>query len=376
MARLCQKHGIAKGKIYRGTSNISDYRNKSHYIVRILINKLTRKCTVPHVGVKNKDGVLKYSNDIIGQEIYIDRYALEDLEKYQQVEYQVIEGIYWDGGYNTRIGDLANELHNERCKFKSTNPALGNVLKLLMNSIYGKTIMKKSQERTVFISAKQVEDGYLYNNFGVLKEYEQITSNRYKVVLQDFDDSYSLNHVGSAILSTSKVIMNEVFYIMDENKLPMFYTDTDSIHMLDEDVTKLADGYRAHFNRDLIGKNLGQFHSDFDLKGAVDDPTSIWNVSLGPKCYLDVLKGKNKKGKNIYSTHIRLKGVTEAGIEAKINEYKEDSYIERAKALYTDLAEGIEIEFTLNPTNKVMMEYVQGGIRTREIGSFTRKVKF
>ena len=376
MARLCQEHGVAKGKMHRGTCNIADYRNKSHYIVRILVNKLNRDCTVPHIGVKNKDGVLKYSNDIIGEEIYIDKYALEDLEKYQQVDYQVIEGIYWNDGYNTKIGALANKLHDERCKHKKSNPAFGNVLKLLMNSIYGKTIMKKSQEKTLFISAKQVEDGYLYNNFGILKEYERVTVNCYKVVLQDFDDSYSLNHVGSSILSTSKVIMNEVFYIMDEQKLPMFYTDTDSIHMLDADVTKLADGYRAHFNRDLIGKNLGQFHSDFDLKGAVGDPTSIWNVSLGPKCYLDVLKGKTEDGTDIYSTHIRLKGVTEAGIDAKINEYKQTSYIERAKALFTDLAKGKEIEFTLNPTDKVMMEYVPGGIRTRKVGSFTRKVKF
>lgn len=376
MDRLCQKHGIAMGQIHRGTSNIKDYKDKSYYIVRLLVSNLNRDCTVPHIGMKNKDGVLKYSNDIAGQEIYIDRYALEDLERYQQVDYQVIEGIYWDGGYNTRIGELANKLHDERCKHKATNPALGNVLKLLMNSIYGKTIMKKSSEKTVFISSKQVEDGYLYNNFGVLRGYEQITSNRYKVVLQDFDDSYSLNHVGAAILSTSKVVMNEVFYILDEQKLPMYYTDTDSIHMNDADVVKLADGYRAHFNRELIGKNLGQFHSDFDLKGAVGDPTSIWNVSLGPKCYLDVLKGKNKDGGDIYGTHIRLKGVTQAGIDDKINEYKQSSYIERAKALFTDLSKGKEIEFTLNPTDKVMMEYVQGGIRTREIGSFTRKVKF
>ena len=377
MARLCQKHGIAIGQIYKGTCNFEDYKDKSYYIVKIMVNKLNRKCTVPHIGVKNKSGILKYSNNLIGEEIYIDKYALEDLEKYQDAQFQVLEGIYWNNGYNTKIGDLANELHDERCKYKKSNPALGNVLKLLMNSIYGKTIMKKSTEKIVYVTNKQVEEGYLYNNFGIISSYEKITDFRYKVTLKDFDASYSLNHVGASILSTSKVIMNEVFYIMDENKLKMFYTDTDSIHMLDDDVTKLAEGYKAHFNRELIGKNLGQFHSDFDLKGAVGDPTSIWNVSLGPKCYLDVLKGKNDKGADIYSTHIRIKGVTETGIDSKINEYKQTSYIERAKALYTDLSKGKEIEFTLNPTkDRVMMEYVQGGIRTRELGSFKRKLKF
>ena len=377
MDRLCQKHGIALGKINRGSCDINDYRNKSYYIVRIMVNNLTRNCTVPHIGIKNKDGILKYSNHLNGEEFYIDKYALEDLEKYQKISYDIIEGIYWNSGYNTKIGELANDLHNERCKYKKSNPALGNVLKLLMNSIYGKTIMKKSTEKIVYITNKQVEDGYLYNNFGIISSYEKITDFRYKVTLKDFDSTYSLNHVGASILSTSKRIMNEVFYIMEENKLKMFYTDTDSIHMLDEDVTKLAESYKKHFNKDLIGKNLGQFHSDFDLKGAVDDPTSIWNVSLGSKCYLDVLKGKNKFGEIIYDTHIRLKGVTEAGINAKINEYKKENFIENAKSLFTDLSLGKEVEFVLNPTkDKVMMKYVEGGITTLENGSFKRKLKF
>lgn len=377
MDRLCQKHGIAIGQIYKGTCNIEDYKDKSYYIVKIIINKLNRKCTVPHIGIKNKAGILKYSNDLCGEEIYIDKYALEDLEKYQKISYNVIEGIYWNNGYNTKIGELANELHNERCKYKKSNPALGNVLKLLMNSIYGKTIMKKSSEKIVYVTNKQVEEGYLYNNFGIISSYEKITDFRYKVTLKDFDESYSLNHVGASILSTSKVIMNEVFYIMDENELKMLYTDTDSIHMLDEDVPKLAEGYKTHFNRELIGKNLGQFHSDFDLKGAVDDPVSIWNVSLGPKCYLDVLKGKNDKGVDIYDTHIRLKGVTDAGIKAKINEYKKENFIENAKSLFTDLSLGKEVEFVLNPTkDNVMMKYVEGGITTLENGSFKRKLKF
>ena len=375
MNRLCEKHGIAMGKIYKGTKDIKDYRDKSYYIVRILVNSVNRNCQVPHIGIKDDKGILKYTNNVRDVELYVDKYTLEDLENYQKIEYTVIEGIYWNGGYNKNIGELAKHLHLERCKYKKTNTALGNVLKLLMNSIYGKTIMKKSNERSYFITKNKFDD-YIYNNFGLLKEYEVLTDYRYKVVLKDFDAGYSLNHCGVSILSMSKRIMNEVFYIMDEYKLPMYYTDTDSIHMNDADVEILGKEFKKVFGRDLIGKHLGQFHSDFDMKGSKTDPVSVWNVSLGPKCYMDVLEGKDEHNKTIYDTHIRLKGITQAGIDNKIKEYDAKDYINGAKKLYTDLSKGNSVEFTLNPVDKVMFEYVSGGITTRKCGEFKRVVKF
>ncbi len=372
MKRLCQEHGIAKGKIHKGTTNFNNYKDKSYYIVRILAKSLGKKVQVPLISVKQDDS-LKYLNDIENEEIYIDKYALEDLIKYQKIEFDIIEGVYWNEGYNTKIGILAQHLHEERCKHKKNNPALANVLKLLMNSIYGKTAMRRSDSKIVYVP-KSNFDEYLYSNFGVIKEYDSLDSPQVRVVKADYDNSYSLNHVAVSILSSSKRIMNEVFYCMDECNMQMYYTDTDSIHMRDEDVKPLSEKYMEVFGRELIGKSLGQFHTDFDMSGC-DNVMSIYNITLGPKSYLDILTGTDKNGDEQMGTHIRLKGITEAGINKKLNEYGEN-YVESAKALFRDLMDGQSIEFTLNPEDTVSMYYENNQVKTREVNAFKRKLTF
>ncbi len=377
MKRLCEEYGVAVGRIYKGTNDFNDYKDKSYYIVKILVKELGRKVQVPLVSVKERD-TLKYSNDLINQEIFVDKYALEDLVRYQEVDFDVIEGIYWNNGYNTNLGKLAEELHRERCKHKKTNPALANVLKLLMNSIYGKTAMKRSDSKITYIPSENFEE-YLYENFGTVKEISNIDYPQVRVTQTDYDNSFSLNHVAVSVLSTSKRIMNEVFHCMDECDMPMYYTDTDSIHMLDKDVNPLSEKFTELYGKELIGKSLGQFHTDFEMKDKYgedcDDVFSTYNITLGPKSYFDILQGTDSNGKIQMGTHIRLKGITEAGIKKKLSEYGNDS-VESAKALFNDLKDGKEVEFILNPSETVSMYYDENQVKTREVNAFKRKLTF
>ena len=61
----------------------------------------------------------------------------------------------------------------------------------------------------------------------------------------------------------SKRIMNEIFDICEEQGFKVYYQDTDSLHLHEKDVPVLAKLYQEKYNRELIGKALGQFHSDF-----------------------------------------------------------------------------------------------------------------
>ena len=378
MNRLCEEHGIPKGEICKGSTDFNDYDDKNYYIVKIRIDNVSNPVQVPLTSIKEGDS-LKYRNEVQGEIIYIDRWALEDLKKYQSVEFKVLEGIYWCNGFNRNIGILAKELHEERCKYKKTNTALANVLKLLMNSIYGKTAMRRSESTTVFVP-RQNFDEYLYSNFGVIKEYGSLETQQVRVVKSDYDNGFSLNHVAVAILSTSKRIMNEVFHCMDKRAMPMYYTDTDSIHMRDEDVKPLSETYTEIYGRDLIGKNLGQFHTDFEMKGCVDVMSTL-NITLGPKSYLDVLVGKDKNGESQRDIHIRLKGVTEAGINQKLVEYgwnidQPSTKIDSAVSMFRDLSAGKTVEYILNPKDSVSMFYEAGNVKTREQNSFKRCLSF
>ena len=143
--------------------------------------------------------------------------------------------------------------------------------------------------------------------------------------------------------------MNEVMCLAEDIGIKIFYQDTDSMHLPSEDVPKLENKFKEIYNRDLNGKNMGQFHTDFDsdiLKGNI---YSKCFIALGKKCYLDVLTDKpNKKtkssefvkenpdykfGKEDY--HIRMKGVSNDAIKYKASRIAEINNIPLREALET-----------------------------------------
>ena len=113
-------------------------------------------------------------------------------------------------------------------------------------------------------------------------------------------------HCGSLILAASKEIMYEVTTPLDEHVL---YTDTDSI--------MIPAGGLAKLNRpDLIGKDLGQFHTDLswsgDSKGG--DVTATEARFLGKKTY--VLQLSNSAAPGETQHQVRAKGIPNSTIAA------------------------------------------------------------
>jgi hypothetical protein len=195
------------------------------------------------------------------------------------------------------------------------------------------------------------------------------------------DLSYNRGHIGCAVLSMSKRIMNEIFDIATDKKINIYYTDTDSMHLDFKNIHGLEKEYKKRYNKELNGKQLEQFHTDFELKDSKGDKIKKFDIYatksifLGKKSYLDVLESIDDKGVVTEGYHIRLKGITKEGLEHEAKKYY-DSY----EGLYEDLAKGTQIEMSLNPFNedehkeKVMFELKKGVVTTRKL--FTRKVKF
>ena len=61
----------------------------------------------------------------------------------------------------------------------------------------------------------------------------------------------------------SKRTMNEVIYLAENLCIQVYHQDTDSMHILRNEVPILADAFETKYNRELFGSQLGQFHSDF-----------------------------------------------------------------------------------------------------------------
>ena len=77
------------------------------------------------------------------------------------------------------------------------------------------------------------------------------------------------------------IIMNEVFNVANDIDCPIYYTDTDSLHCKFDDVIKIENKYRDVYDKELNGKNLEQFHTDFDLDGACSEIYATKSIFLG-----------------------------------------------------------------------------------------------
>jgi hypothetical protein len=67
----------------------------------------------------------------------VDCITLEDYIEFHQIEYTVLQGVYWDGEPNRKWGNVIQDWFNLRLRYKQTgNKGMDTLLKLGMNSAY------------------------------------------------------------------------------------------------------------------------------------------------------------------------------------------------------------------------------------------------
>jgi hypothetical protein len=374
IVRLCEELGFPMGRAQRiKVLNKKILDKYSYYFVTIKVKSIGKSQQIPFYRKTGENNECLYTNKASDDILVVDKCTLEDLIRFHKIEYEILDGVYYDQGFNKKMGEIIKELFKQRLHYKKEgNEAMQQILKLMLNSSYGKTIMKKSTVKKTIMNNDKVLDNIInhYNNIISLKPLNKfqtlITSNKY-------DDSYNLAPVGSMILSYSKRIMNEVMNIANDNDITIYYQDTDSMHMKYDDVSKLEKLYEETYNKVLQGKNMGQFHSDFevnsDLNPKKDSPVySVMSVFLGKKCYMDKLETLDVNNNIIHDYHIRMKGITEAGLKHSLHLYDTN------ENLFTYLANDGTVDFLLNPPDKVLFEFKNTGVQTR--GKFYRSVTF
>ena len=256
------------------------------------------------------------------------------------------------------------------------NDGLQQAYKLLMNSSYGKLIEKTP---TLDINYKPKEDvlRFVEKQYNHIKCWTPLTNSTYvrMETHKPLDESFSAPQLGCQILSYSKRLMNSVMCLADDHKLNIYYTDTDSIHIDEDAVQPLAKHYEEKYGKKLIGKELGNFHCDFDFPG-MTDVKSVGLITLGKKSYIDKLEGVDKDGNKHNTFHIRLKGISPAAIEEHVREEKENNANYKEFELYKRLFGGEAITFNLKANNKCRFQKDKNQEYSTVAGEFKRKVKF
>jgi hypothetical protein len=131
------------------------------------------------------------------------------------------------------------------------------------------------------------------------------------------------------------------------------------MHIEIADLPKLQEAFYLEYKRELIGNEMGQFHSDFEVMGE-EVPISVDGIFVGKKFFMNRLVNcKGQKG-----LHVRGKGCTQESIKVHGNSLKLYHALFNEETFVFDLMEG-------NPSFKMDKNMT---VLTNK--SFSRKVKF
>ena len=335
--------GIPKGrpKIIHDTS-IQNVLKYDYFFIEIKINSIKCKSNTPYAfgqifHVENGSKI--FDNNPLDS-FYLDKRALLDLMEFYEIDFEIVRGYYFEDGFNSKINEFISKLFELRRKYKSEHNPLQNTIKLLLNSIYGKSILKPTKTEIKCIPKKDLNK-YLFRYYNYIEEVNENPdiSNVFVKMLKPVNKHFNLPQFGASVLSHSKHLMNRVMCLAEQNGIQIFYQDTDSMHLFESDVHLIGKLFKEKYGQELIGESMTQFHNDFDgFDGSVGKIYSRKLIALGKKSYLDILV--DEKGNEGY--HIRLKGIPKQVI---LNHCKKSNI--SIEDLYMKLLSGEQIQFNL-----------------------------
>lgn len=363
-------------------TELSEEQKPKHFIVDVIVEEATKSLPFPLV-VKGGGGMdgRNYVNspEAVGTRLTVDDIMYNDLINFQGCKLKVLGGIYWpeeSQEVSNALGTLIRDCFEKRKYYKSQGNPVQTIYKLILNSIYGKTIQKPITHDIRFVHEYNM-DKFLDKNLYKIASITQVANSKRSLIKlrKNIDEFKNTALLGIKILSMSKRIMNEVLCLNPNSKI--YYTDTDSLFIEEDDLNILVKDFEAKYNRKLVGSNLGQFHSDFP-----EGYKAVQSIFLGKKAYVHKLK--NEKGDIKYVS--RLKGIPESAIEyesgLRSNGLMEDGSGLKAFGgvikLYEDMDGGI-VEFDLlkkvDGKNVTRFKF-NNNISVHTVKSFKRKVGF
>lgn len=330
---------------------------------------------------KYENNARNWTNDVRGY-LHVGMITIEEMIKYHGVvpgrDFKVIQGVYFDSGRNHLCKKAIQDIFDRRLEAKKDKNPLQQLLKLMLNSIYGKTITKAVDSETKFIYSKHdkksnttvsaeqlVKEYQIRNEAFILETIEVIPGECYEVktAKATFEHS-SRPHIGCEFLEMSKRIMNELIYLAEDLGIDVYYTDTDSIHLDIDRIPELDAAFQKKFKRPLQGIKMGQFHFDIDSK-TLDDGTEVEaehiteSYFVAKKCYMErVLYADGSIGFNS-----SMKGIPKDMVEG-----------EEGWEIYKDLYEGKRVSFDITKNRPKFEIRKDHSIATR--ADFIRNLQF
>jgi hypothetical protein len=302
-----------------------DRANYTWYNLKIRVIKMSGDRQIPFTSIREKHK-LNYTNNMEGMIIAVDEISLHDLIEMNNLEYEVIDGIYYTGEANKKIKTVIEGLYNKRTEYKKAgNDIMQGLIKLVMNSAYGKTLVKAPEVNISYHSEGQL-DRKLDDDSSRIQSRRKLGDTWEVRCTAVPKVHYNLAPIGSRVLSMSKRIMNRVMALADEMNIKIFYQDTDSMHIVQKDIVRLEKAYNSKYESKLIGGAMGQFACDFaDTKYKIHKEGLLSRrcIILAKKTYMDIVSDIHGH----YYAHWRMKGVNKEAMKEFTRDFtKYDNY--------------------------------------------------
>lgn len=411
--------------------NDEEIERKTHFFVRVKFLNNGSKSLFPLFKneLKNlqndklKIDNVQWENQTPSKEIVLDKYMLEciiNTHNLKTSDYKIIYGVYFPEGYNPKINKVINELKEMRDKYKKEGNPLQNIVKLIMNSAYGKTILGQDPKKSNFIvgSLDKITEQLIKTNqisSAIIIQSEDINENHenvYKIEKRNMDDHLNRAHIGSSILGYSKLIMSKPKIIADiiyrycqnippvnkkeiniysfldkylkektekeinefKNNMPLKYTDTDSIMGGYEYIYLIMTIYKEIYGIELDGNDFGQFHIDFEMSNKIlVNVFGIKALFLNKKEYVIILEGYNPKTQLFeYEEKFAYKGVpARCVIELAKKEYPNSEF-----PIFDLFSSNKIYEVDIVGDDGFKVSYTNRGANAESLNSYIKKLNF
>ena len=279
-----------------------------------------------------KDPVTKlneYKNFHGAVDTWVNAIDLFNLIEFQNAEFQWDAAVVWEGPRHYECRDVIKKLF--QLKLHAPNPMIRFLAKLMMNSIYGKSVLKPTNHVTKIIDSKiwrylgtdvkpkfEKEDNWrnIFNaNAYRIKKFSYHPQDKEHITVKfhQLDDAHTFVPFGSNVLAMARRIVGRVMALAEDMEelhpecCPgIFYTDTDSMHIRIDLLEYTEQAYMEKYGQPIKGADMCQFHIDFDpLPGNEEVLGANESWFLAKKMYADHLIGVN--GGEGY--HQRMKGI-------------------------------------------------------------------
>ena len=76
-----------------------------------------------------------FSNDMVGESVYIDKTGMEDAIEFQEIEFEMLNGYCFNEGHNNSIQTTIRHFYSMRRELKKTKNPAKIVIKVIIKSM-------------------------------------------------------------------------------------------------------------------------------------------------------------------------------------------------------------------------------------------------